>query len=240
MFHWCCCIFDNCKIVHWEYIICSFDSFHFFCFTEHIRVQTWCFVCSQLMHFKMIAKKREEMREEIFVNFSFLIREEKLFWGIFLFTWKKIKFLPTKMSKISDFLWKGMRFSSHFSLRKKSFFNFSFFMRKGKLFWDIFIFACEKKRDCLFIFLLNDRLDAFMCGFYFVFIASIRLVTFYITIAFYKIFVHFFDVIIFVTIKALNYFTFSWKYHCIFFTFFFQEVFVDYFINFSWKFCFYY
>ena len=35
--------------------------------------------------------------------------------------------------------------------------NFIFSWVKGNFFWGISLFACEKKRDCLFIFLFNDH-----------------------------------------------------------------------------------
>ena len=74
---------------------------------------------------------------------------------------------------------------------------------------------------------------------YFVFITSIRVMSFYTMIAFLDIFAHFFNVIIFVAIEALNYFTFSRKYYRVLFIFFFQKFFCDDFINFFRKFCFY-
>ena len=58
-------------------------------------------------------------------------------------------------------------------------------------------------------------IDASMCDFYFVFIASICLLIFYTMISFREILAHLFNVIIFVAVKALNYFLFSWKYYCI-------------------------
>ena len=132
LFHWCCRVFDNCEIKHWTYIICFFNSFHFF-------MSYWAHSRSDLML-------------------------------------------------------------------------------------------------CLF------AIDAFMCDLYFVFIASICLVTFYTMIAFREIFAHFFDVIIFVAIKALNYYFFRENISA-FFLLFFQEFFDDYFNFywfFFWKLCFYY
>ena len=100
-------------------------------------------------------------KKEFFLrNFSFRMWEEKRFFWIFLFTskknQKKNEFLSTKMSKISDFLWKEKRFFFHFSLRKKKF-QFFFSYEKKEFFWEISLFAYEKKRDCLFIFLFNDH-----------------------------------------------------------------------------------
>ena len=129
LFHKYCCVFDNCKIKHWTYIICSFNFFHFFLFY-------WAYSRSDLML-------------------------------------------------------------------------------------------------CLF------AIDAFICDFYFVFIASIRLVIFYTIIAFLDIFAHFFNVIIFVAIEALNYSTFSRKYYRVLFIFFLQKFFCDNSINFFREFCFY-
>ena len=61
-------------------------------------------------------------REEIFLNLSFHMKKKS----------RKNEFLSTKMSKISEFLREEKRFFSHFSLRKKIFFNFPFRMWKGK------------------------------------------------------------------------------------------------------------
>ena len=122
----------------------------------------------------MIAKGREGMREDFFFNFPSLMGEGKFFWGIslpacgkgrdfFEFPFphekksEKNEFLPTKMSKISDFLWEGKRFFFHFPLREKFFFNFPSPMGEGKFFWGISLPACEKGRDCLLISLLNGH-----------------------------------------------------------------------------------
>ena len=108
---------------------------------------------------RVTAKKRKGirnsafriLRKDFFFNFPSFMKKEKIFWEIFLlacekkreifwislFRWKKIrkkdKFLSTKMSKISDFLWKEKRFFFHFSLREKKI-NFPFLMGKGKFF----------------------------------------------------------------------------------------------------------
>ena len=142
---------------------------------------------NQLKNARVIAKKREGMRdfvflisrEEFFFNFPFLMKKGKFFWeisllacekGNFFFEFpfshekksEKNEFLSTKMSKISDFLWEGKRFFSHFPLREKKNFNFPSLMGEGKFFWGISLPACGKGRDCLFIFLLNDHPEK--CG----------------------------------------------------------------------------
>ena len=86
-------------------------------------------------------------------------------------------------------------------------------------------FMSYRAHSCSDLMLCLFEIDAFMCDFYFVFIASICLVLFCTMIAFHEVFARFFDVIIFVTIKALSYSTFSWKYHCIFFILFFSRIF---------------
>ena len=118
---------------------------------------------------RVTAKRREGVRdlasrishlaERIFFQFPFFHGKREIFLGDFpshmwegkrffwipLFTWKKIMkkwILSTKMSKISDFLRKGKKFFFHFSQREKKI--------------SIFLLACEKSRDCLFIFLFND------------------------------------------------------------------------------------
>ena len=93
-------------------------------------------------------------------------------------------------------------------------------------------------RSCLMFCLF--AIDAFMRNLYFVFITSIRIMFLCTMIAFLDIFAHFFNVIIFVTIEALNYSTFSRKYYRVLFIFIFQKLFCDDFINFFRKFCFYY
>ena len=82
-------------------------------------------------------------------------------------------------------------------------------------------------------------IDAFMRDLYFVFITSIRIMSLYTVIAFLDIFAHFFNAIIFVTIEALSYSTFSRKYYRVLFIFFLQEFFCDDFINLFREFCFY-
>ena len=79
-------------------------------------------------------------------------------------------------------------------------------------------------RSCLMLCLF--AIDAFMRDLYFVFITSICIMFLYTMIAFFDIFAHFFNVIIFVTIEALNYFTFSRKYYRVFFIFFLKSFFV--------------
>ena len=101
-------------------------------------------------------------------------------------------------------------------------------------------FMFYRAHSCSGLMLCLLEIDASMCDFYFVFTASIRLVIFCTMIAFHEILAHFFDVIIFVTVKALRYSTFFWEYHCILSTFFFQKFIDDYSIDFFWKFCFYY
>ena len=123
LFHWCCYVFSDCdcEIKHWAYVICSFDSFHFF----------------------------------------------MLYWA-------------------------------------------------------------HSRSNLMFCLL---AIDASMCDLYLVFIASICLVTFCTMIALREILARFFYVIILIAVKALNYSTFSWKYYCILFNFFFQEFFDDYSID---------
>ena len=61
------------------------------------------------------------------------------------------------MNKISDFLRKGKKFSSHFSLReKKNSISLSPW-GKGNFFGGISLPACGKGRYCLPISLLNDH-----------------------------------------------------------------------------------
>ena len=85
----------------------------------------------------------EKKREDFFFNFPSSMKKGKFFWGISLLACgkgrdffefpfshekksEKNEFLPTKMSKISDFLWEGKRFFSHFSLRGNFFGGFPF------------------------------------------------------------------------------------------------------------------
>ena len=93
-------------------------------------------------------------------------------------------------------------------------------------------------RSCLMFRLF--AVDAFMRDLYFVFITSIRIMSFCTMIAFFDIFAHFFNVIIFVAIEAQSYSTFSRKYYRVLFTFFRQKFFCDDSINLFRKFCFYY
>ena len=87
---------------------------------------------------------------------------------------------------------------------------------------------------CLF------AINVFMRNLYFVFITSIHIMLFCTIIAFFDIFAHFFNVIIFVTIEALSYSTFSRKYYRVLFIFSFQKFFCNNFINFFRKFYYYY
>ena len=82
----------------------------------------------------------------------------------------------------------------------------------------VFLFYRAYLRSDLMLCLF--AVDAFVCNVYFVFTTSIRLVSFSTMITFYEVSAHFFNVLIFVTIKALNYFTVSCKYNCVFSDFF--------------------
>ena len=76
-------------------------------------------------------------------------------------------------------------------------------------------------RSCLMLCLF--AVDAFMRDFYFVLITSICIMSLCTIIAFLDIFSHFFNVIIFVTVEALSYFTFSRKYYRVLFILFFKS-----------------
>ena len=101
-----------------------------------------------------------------------------------------------------------------------------------------FLFYWAHARSCLMLCLL--AIDTFMRDLYFAFIKSICIMFLCTMIAFFDIFAHFFNVIIFVAIEALNYSTFARNYYRALFIFFFQKFFCNDSIYFFRKFCFYY
>ena len=134
---------------------------------------------NDILNVKVIAKGRKEMREDFFFNFPSPMRKGKFSWGIslpacgkerdfFEFPFshekklEKNEFLSTKMSKISDFLWKGKRFfpTSHCGKKK---FQFPFPHGGREIFFGGFAFPHVGREEIAFSFpfltatLLNAR-----------------------------------------------------------------------------------
>ena len=134
----------------------------------------WNVICKFSQIFRVIAKRREGRREDFFFNFPSLMGKGKFYWGISLFACEKgrdfFEFPFPHVKRKEIFL----NFPSHMKKNQK---KMNFYLLKwaksvifcekgrnsfltshcGKFFWGISLPACEKERDCLLIFLLNDH-----------------------------------------------------------------------------------